>query len=361
MSLLLYVYVGYYLWLWLAAKLYKRPIHTHAYSPSISIIIAARNEENVLPRRIANLRRLLYDPALLQVIIASDGSTDRTSEILLQNRDYAIPVILERHEGKASALNEAVRLATGEILVFFDVRQIIDPDAIQELVLPFSDPTVGAVSGSLLIDDETESGEHVFLGKYWHFEKEIRFYESVSGSSVGVTGAIYAIRRELYTAIPKGTLLDDVFIPMHVALKGKRVIFQPRAIARDTFSAQKGREFARKIRTLSGNFQLLTISPWLISPKNPILFRFVSHKLLRLLSPFLLIVILFTSAESDSPFYKAMFAIQVFFYICSALTSAIPSLRRSWPMALIYTFVTMNLAALIAFLRFATRRRSVWR
>jgi len=356
-----YTYVGYLAWLWLASQFSKRPLHTHPHCPSVTVIIAARNEVTALPGKIANLRRLRYDIGDLQIIIASDGSSDGTDQILSQNREHVVPIILETHQGKAVALNEAVNRATGEILVFFDVRQRIDVDAILELILPFSDLTVGAVSGALLIDDETETTDNAALGRYWRLERGIRALESISGSMVGATGAIYAIRRELYTPMPKGTILDDVFVPMHVALKGKRVIFQARAIARDTFSAQRGREFARKVRTLAGNFQLVKVAPWLITPQNPLLFRFISHKLLRLLSPFLLILILFTSALSDGLLYKAIFGLQVLFYFCSGLTTAFPGVKKLRFMALIHTFVALNLAALIAFLRFGTGRFSVWR
>jgi cellulose synthase/poly-beta-1,6-N-acetylglucosamine synthase-like glycosyltransferase len=355
-----YTYVGYLAWLWLASRFCKRLLHIHPHSPSVTIIIAARNEEVALPRKIENLRRLRYDSGP-QIIIVSDGSTDGTAQVLLGNSNYIVPVILREHQGKAAALNDAVSLATGEILVFFDVRQRIDADAILELVLPFSDLTVGAVSGSLLIEDEPESGPNAALGRYWHLEKGIRALESVSGSMVGATGAIYAIRRELYTYIPKGTILDDVFVPMHVALQGKRVLFQSRAIARDTFSAQKGTEFARKIRTLSGNFQLVRIAPWLITPRNPLLFRFISHKLLRLLSPFLLVLIFLISATSVGLFYQTIFGLQIVFYACSGLTALVPAARKLPAMALIHTFVTLNLAALVAFFRFASGRRSVWR
>ena len=162
-----------------------------------------------------------------------------------------------------------------------DARQIVDPDAVSELVSCFADPDVGAVSGELLL----ESASADALGIYWKIEKVVRKLESATGSVVGVTGAIYAIRRELYTEIPPGTILDDVFIPMNVARMGKRVVFQPSAIARDRLFNEKGKEFSRKVRTLTGNYQLLRLAPWLLSPSNPLLFRFISHKLLRLLVP----------------------------------------------------------------------------
>ena len=131
---------------------------------------------------------------------------------------------------------------------------------------------------------------------------------------VGVTGAIYAIRRELYTELPPGTILDDVWVPMQVARKGQRVVFQPSAIARDQVFSEKGKEFSRKIRTLTGNYQLLRLAPWLRSLRNPLLFRFVSHKMLRLLIPAMLILMLLASGSSVGSFYKGAFLLQILWY-----------------------------------------------
>jgi cellulose synthase/poly-beta-1,6-N-acetylglucosamine synthase-like glycosyltransferase len=355
-----YTYVGYFAWLNFAARVWKQPLRTHPSCPSVSVIIAARNEASGLRQRIANLLDLKYRSEQMQIIIASDGSTDATAEILAEHSDRILPIVLEQHQGKAAALNEAVKHAEGEILCFFDVRQRINHDAILELVQPFSDPTVGVVSGLLQIDHDMESGINAALEQYWQVETRIRILESASGSSVGATGAIYAIRRNLYTQLPHGTILDDVFIPMHAVLKGKRVIFEPRAIARDAFSEKRGREFSRKVRTLTGNYQLLKIAPWLITPRNPLLFRFVSHKVLRLLSPFLLILILFASAEADGVFYQFVFRLHILLYFCFALTAAIPATRRFRVLGLIHTFSSLNVAALVAFFRFVFGRSSTW-
>jgi len=338
----------------------RRPLHTYAHSPSVSIVVAARNEERLLEQRIANLLGLHYDRDRFQIIIASDGSTDSTASLLLQHKGQIQALILDDHQGKAVALNEAVKLASGDILIFFDVRQRIDENAILELVLPFSDPTVGAVSGSLEIEKTVRDGVHGALGRYWEIEKSIRALESVSGSCVGATGAIYAVRRELYTPMPRGTILDDVFIPMHVGLRRKRVIFHSKAIARDKFSQERSKEFTRKVRTLNGNLQLLALAPWLITHRNPLLFRFLSHKVLRLLSPILLIVLLVTSAGSNGEFYKGAFTIQVLFYLCAGLGGAFPRMRKTQVLGLIYTFVDLNLAALIALLRFVLVWRPEW-
>ena len=355
-----YAYFGYAVWLWLYARFKTPPIRSQSITPSVSIVIAARNEEANLPTKLANLRHLDYPRNLLQIVIASDGSTDRTPEILKEHSDEVLPVILEVSNGKASALNTAVAQATGEILVFLDARQTVDPNAISELVSCFADPDVGAVSGELLLESADGLPSSNALGIYWKIEKIVRKLESATGSVIGVTGAIYAIRRNLFQEIPPGTILDDVFVPMNVARARKRVIFQPTAIARDRLFTEKGKEFARKVRTLTGNYQLLRLSPWILSPANPLLFRFVSHKLLRLLVPLFLILMLIASAMLPTPFYRVIFGLQVLFYLGAACGTLSPAIRRFKPVAIASTFVMLNAAAVLAFYNFVTGRNRVW-
>jgi cellulose synthase/poly-beta-1,6-N-acetylglucosamine synthase-like glycosyltransferase len=176
-----------------------------------------------------------------------------------------------------------------------------------------------------------------------------------------VTGAIYAMRRELFAEIPAGTILDDVFVPMQVVRAGKRVIFQPSAIARDRIFAEPGKEFARKVRTLTGNYQLVQLAPWLLSARNPILFRFISHKLLRLVVPLCLAGMLVSAAAAPGEGYRVLFWLQVVFYAAAAIGALLPATKRLKPVAIANTFVMLNAAAVVAFYNFATRREGVWR
>ena len=359
LALTAYAYFGYAVLLSIWVSLRRQPIQKADYTPDVSILIAARNEEANLPSKLENLRMLNYPKARLEIVVASDGSTDRTAEILLEQPPPVVPILLEESGGKARALNAAVDRAKGEILVFLDARQSLEPNAIAELASCFADPTVGAVSGELLLEDSGVAS-HEGLGIYWKIEKMVRKLESASGSVVGVTGAIYAIRRELYCAIPPGTILDDVFVPMNVARQGKRVVFEPAAIARDRFFNEKGKEFSRKVRTLTGNYQLLQLAPWLLTPSNPLLFRFVSHKLLRLLIPIFLPLMLVASGVLGGPFYGAIFWLQVLFYVAAACGSLIPSAKRFKPVGIASTFVMLNAAAALAFYNFAAGRKKVW-
>jgi poly-beta-1,6-N-acetyl-D-glucosamine synthase len=360
LALIAYTYVGYLVLLALWVQIRRRPILKRESFPAVSIVIAVRNEEKNLPAKLQNLRELKYPLDKLQIVIASDGSTDRTVEILRQEAQHVTPVILGESNGKAKALNEAVKNARGEILVFLDARQMVDEQAITELVACFEDPEIGAVSGELLLETDSGIPSEEGLGIYWKIEKAVRKLESASGSVVGVTGAIYAIRRELYVEIPPGTILDDVFVPMNAARLGRRVVFEPAAIARDRLFSEKGKEFSRKVRTLTGNYQLLRLEPWLLSPANPLLFRFISHKLLRLLVPMLLILMLVTSAVAGGPFYRAMFWMQVLFYVLAVLGTVVPSVKQFKPVGIASTFVMLNAAAALAFYNFAAGRKRVW-
>ena len=256
--------------------------------------------------------------------------------------------------------------ARGEVLVFLDLRQGIDPDSITALVRNLADPTVGAVSGELLLLDEDGAPAGDALGLYWRIEKLLRNLESRTGSVVGVTGALYAIRRSLFAPLPAGLILDDVLVPMQVARTGHRVLFEPGAIARDRLFTERGKEFSRKVRTLTGNYQLLRLAPWLLAPRllsptgNPLFLRFVSHKLLRLLVPVFLCLMLVASAFAGGWFFHLAFALQLGFYLLALLGSLLPRLRHARPVGVAHTFVLLNFAATVALYNFLTGRDAVW-
>jgi biofilm PGA synthesis N-glycosyltransferase PgaC len=291
-------------------------------APGVSVVVAARNEARRLPERIHNLLASDYPLDRLQIIVASDGSTDDTAAALAPYRDR-VTLLLLPARGKAAALNAAVLHARHPILVFADARQRFAPDAIRRLVAAFSQPGVGAVSGELVIDCEEDEGaaEHSTIGDgvgaYWKYEKWIRRNEALVGSSIGVTGAIYAMRRWLWQPLPADAILDDVLGPMRIVQRGYRILFEPAARAFDRTASDATTELRRKTRTLAGNFQLLRYEPRLIIPgHNPVWLQFVSHKLARLLVPYALMVLLVSSAwlTPRSAFYTIAFAAQVMFY-----------------------------------------------
>jgi poly-beta-1,6-N-acetyl-D-glucosamine synthase len=199
------------------------------------------------------------------------------------------------------------------------------------------------------------------MGLYWQIEKRVRELEAASHSVVGATGALYAVRRELVPEVPPETILDDVFIPMTVARQRFRVVFEERARAWDRPDLGTQREFQRKVRTLTGNYQLLQLAPWLLRKENPLRFEFISHKLIRLVVPFALAVALLTSAFLPGPFYHAALWLQLGFYGLSMLGwtrwNLGPVSRLS---DAAYTFVALNTAALVAFANFVTGRKTIW-
>jgi len=285
----------------------------------VSVIIAARNEGRRLPGRIDNILASDYPRGHIQIIVASDGSTDDTVRALAPYRDR-ITLLQLPARGKAAALNAAVPHATHPILVFADARQRFAPDAIRRLVAAFSDPRVGAVSGELIIDCERDASQSTVgdgVGAYWKYEKWIRRHEAVLSSTVGVTGAIYAMRRWLWQPLPVDAILDDVLGPMRLVQRGYRVLFEPSARAYDRAASDASAEFRRKTRTLAGNFQLLRYEPRLLVPlRNRAWLQFVSHKLARLLVPYALIATFVTSAALawTSAIYAVALAGQIFFY-----------------------------------------------
>jgi biofilm PGA synthesis N-glycosyltransferase PgaC len=358
-----YTYAGYPVWLWVRSRLKPWPVQTGASEPFVSIVMVVRNEEKAVARKMENLLALDYPEQNAEIVVVSDGSTDGTEAILRDHaRNPRVHVVLNQlSRGKASGLNDALELAHGEVVVFTDVRQTVEGQGLRFLVQDFADPQVGCVSAELMLGDPTAGEKNRGMGLYWRIEKTIRDLESASGSVVGATGAFYGVRRELLQPIPPETLLDDVYIPMQVVKAGKRVIFEPKARAWDLPDQGTEREFARKVRTLSGNYQLLQLQPWLLTGENPIRFEFVSHKLLRLIVPFALLAALVACAMIPQPLYRAALALQLAFYALSLAGMAgmkLGPVARASDAA--FTFVVLNTAAVVAFANFVTGRKVAW-
>ncbi len=315
----LYVYVGYPALMAIWARLAPRPVRRLPITPRISIVIAARNEADTIDRRLANLLSLDYPRDAMQIVVVSDGSTDATADILA-SYGSSIDVILLPPGGKARALNAGVAAARHEVLVFADARQTFAPDALRALVEPFADRAVGGVSGELLLDCESGEGTSTIgegVGAYWRYEKWLRRQESLAGSTLGSTGAIHAIRRDLWKPLPPETILDDVLAPMDVVLAGARVVFEGRARAFDRAASNGSAEFARKTRTLAGNYQLVMLRPRLLLPfANPVWLQFVSHKLGRLVVPYALLGIFVSSIAlaAEERLFAAALGAQIVFY-----------------------------------------------
>ena len=278
-ALILYSYAGYPLLLLLRAALQRRTDRDRRpFEPTVTMLIVAHNEESVIEAKLKNCLSLDYPKDRLEVLVASDGSSDRTEAIVAGFADRGVRLLsLPGPRGKPAALNRAVAEGHGEILVLCDARQTLAPDSIRELVQHFADPRVGAVSGELHLGEADGAGRGVDL--YWKYEKLIRRTESQIDSTVGVTGALYALRKELFRPLDPRIILDDVAIPMDVVQAGLRVLFEPGARVFDRASNASDTEYRRKLRTLAGNYQLVFLEPWLLDPRrNRLWWQFVSHK-----------------------------------------------------------------------------------
>ena len=328
---ILYIYLGYPLLLAVWARLSPRPtrkarIDADRTWPSVSIIVAARNEAPRLPGRITNLLELHY-PGPRDIIVVSDGSTDGTVHTLrefLRAKGLGAPdvrVMEVPAGGKPLALNAGVAAATGDILVFADARQRFSANALVELVANFADDLVGGVTGELMLDCESSSGSDSTIadgvGLYWKYEKWLRRKESAIWSTLGATGAIYALRRSLWRPLAADTLLDDVLAPMRAVLLGSRIVVEERAVAYDRVPADAEAESRRKTRTLAGNYQILAKEWRLLVPiVNPVWLQYVSHKIGRLVVPWALLCA-FVSSAILAPlrwYYFAALTVQVGFY-----------------------------------------------
>jgi cellulose synthase/poly-beta-1,6-N-acetylglucosamine synthase-like glycosyltransferase len=352
-----YTYIGYPLVLLCAARMRGRPVRQSAFTGPVSIVVSACNEEGRIAARRDELVSLLAGSAIRgELLIVSDGSTDGTAQAAREGAGDCVKVIeLKQNVGKAAALSRACEAATGDVLVFADARQRWAPDALRRLLVNFGDGEVGGVSGELRLD--APPGTTAGVGLYWRYEKALRALESRVHSTVGVSGSICAVRRNLFRPMPAGTLLDDVYWPMDVVRQGFRVVHDPSACAFDRLPASPRDEFRRKVRTLSGNFQLLARMPLLLSPwHNPIWLQFISHKLLRLAVPWLLISMFVASALKPEPILAVLFVAQAVAYILAICGMSYRLASRSRLLSAAGSFLVLNAAAWMAFWVWASGR-----
>jgi|HubBroStandDraft_6_1064221.scaffolds.fasta_scaffold00396_17 cellulose synthase/poly-beta-1,6-N-acetylglucosamine synthase-like glycosyltransferase len=363
--LMLYTYAGYPFWIYLRSRLQSRPLRQGPILPTVSIILAVHNGAALLRQKVAHLLSLDYPQDRMEIEIVSDGSTDGTDDILKEFQDPRIKCFrCSEHSGKAAALNMGMQHATGEILLFLDIRPWIERHALQLLISNFEDPRVGCVTGELVLrDDRHDAGAQAVGGLYWRYEQWIRNCEAKVDSPLGVYGGFYAIRRKLASALPEGTILDDMLQPLGVIRQGYRSVLDLRARVYDIWPKNLRGEFHRKVRTLAGNFQLLQLAPWLLSGQNRLRFELISHKLMRLLVPALLAILLASSAllANHSLLYMGALASQIVFYILAALGSArnIPVLTRlAGPAS---AFCMLNAAVVVGFYKFLFTRGPLWK
>jgi poly-beta-1,6-N-acetyl-D-glucosamine synthase len=361
---ILYTYAGYPLIMWMLARFRPRPWKVAPVNPSVSIVLAVRNAVSLLPGKIEHLLSLDY-PSVQQIILVSDGSTDGTAGFLERVRDPRIEtVILPEHGGKAVAVNAGVQRARGDVILFVDIRPEIAPGAIQHLVNNFADGTVGCVSGNLKLRQEGHDAAAAAVGGlYWRYEQWIRTCEAVSDSPVGVYGGFYAIRRQLAVSQPPGIILDDMFQPLSIIRQGYRSVVDPDAFVFDMWPKKAQGEFNRKVRTLAGNFQLFRLAPWTLTTQNRVLFQLISHKVMRLIVPYLMALLLLSSVvlSHGSALYASLAVVQAFVWAI-----ALTALRYKLPLldqiaAPASALLVLNAAAVVGLYKFLFTPGPLWK
>lgn len=321
--------------------------------PNITVVVAVYNEQHRIINKIRNLQALDYDQDKLHILFVSDGSNDATNKLLTHEPKVELLSYPQRR-GKPYALNLALQKISSEIIVFTDVRQELTPYSLRYLVASLSQPNIGAVSGEL-VHWSTNNCIAEHIGLYWRYEKWIRKSESRFASTIGATGALYAIHRADYSPLAEDTLLDDFEIPLQIIRQGKRVLLDSRAIIYDELQKDATGERKRKIRTLTGNFQAFTRNTWLFSPrKNPIFLQFISHKVFRLLVPYAMLLLLISSLFTSGLFYKITLAAQLLFYLLSFIGFLLPYLKKYRLISFATVFIELNAAAVLALFNYLT-------
>jgi glycosyltransferase involved in cell wall biosynthesis len=349
-GLAFYVYAGYPLLLAVLRRVAKRPVAKKPIEPSVSLLVAAYNEADVIEAKIRNALALDYPADRLEIAIACDGPTDGTTAIAQRVASeigngrvhvFAYPV----NRGKLYALNDTIPQLTGDIVAFSDASSMLAPDAMRTLVANFADDHVGAASGVYRV----LRGEDATLGKqedfYWKYETYLKLAEADVGSILGCHGSLYAIRRALYPFPKPGTINDDYVIPMRILSRGYRVAYEPGAVAFEEAHEMGG--FSRRVRIMTGNVEQLREMRALVHPLRPgPLFFFLSHKAGRLVVPIAMLAMLVSNALLlDRPFYRMVFGLQLAFYalvLLGALVRLKPKMLR-----LPYYFCMINAAAFL--------------
>ena len=372
-ALIAYTYAGYPLLVWLLSR--RQAAHNPHQTlekdgnsapnslPAVSIVIAAYREESVILERLNNLAKLDYPSDKLEILIGCDGNLDLTGELVSSYNDDRIRLIqFEQRRGKASVLNDCVPEAQGEIIVFSDANTQMDPQCIKELVKHFQIESIGCVCGQLILEDQV-TGKNVD-GLYWRYENFLKHCENKLGAVLGVNGALYALRKILYTPIPSDTINDDFLIGMRIHLAGHQLIYDDRAFASEETAPTVQAEFQRRSRIGTGAFQSLKQLKGLLNPKYGYLaFAFWSHKLLRWFCPvFMAIALLANLCLLNNPIYQITLMAQGLFYLSALVGMKFVTGGRYLTFCrLPGMFVQMNLALALGLYHWLfTRQNGTW-
>ncbi len=355
MAMIAFIYAGYPALMFALSQVVRRPVRRDDITPRVSIIIAAYNEERDIEAKLINTLALDYPRDRMEIIVASDCSTDRTDEIV---RGFSRQgVILSRQPerlGKTAAQHRAVKVSSGEILVFSDATTMYEPDAIRKIVRSFADPEVGCVAGQLVYEDASSSAVGKGCRSYWGYEKFLKRCESHVGSLIGVSGCLYAVRRICHARLA-GDMIDDFVIATEIYLQSLRVVYEPEAIAVEDTNRRAKDEFRMRVRVIKQTMSALRRYRYVLNPFEHKMFAFqmLAHKALRYAIPFLLISALISSAwAADSVLWLRLALYGQLALYGAALAGWIGERLkiRLWPLAIPYYFALVNVASVVAFL-----------
>lgn len=362
---LFYIYCGYPLLLFVLSRVRPRQSATPSDAFSLSLIIAAHNEATGIRQKLEDTLRLDYPADKLQILVASDGSTDKTDEIVREFAPFGVQLVsIPSRAGKTQAQNIAVQYATNEVLVFSDATTLYEPRALQFLAGNYANPRVGAVSGRYQYFDPTESSPTAGGSvAFWSFENWIKAMQSRISTLSGCCGCIYSVRRSLYTVLAP-SVISDLVQPLHVLRQGFQVRFEDRALAWEETTTSSNDEFLMRVRVITRGMRGLLSVPTLLTPwESPwITLQLWSHKILRWFTPlFLLFVFLGSAVLIDHPEAQFIFLIQVFFYSAAILAALIPARSRPGFLNLPLYFCTMNAASLMSLIQLLEGRQfTLW-
>lgn len=369
LAVIAYAYAGFPCLVAGLAALRPRPrVRQAPVTPRVSMIIAAHDEADVIAARLDNAIAMDYPRHALEVIVASDGSTDATAAIAERHAADGVRVLRLPRAGKIAALNAAARVSTGDVLVFSDANTRVEPQALRALVRNFADPAVGGVVGHTGYAVPTE-GESSGLGEllYWRYDTWLKERESRAGSVVSAHGGLHAVRRELYSPPPDGAVTDDFAISTGVIAAGRRLVFERDARAWEDTATKSGQEYARRVRLMTRGLRAVAYRRALLNPFRHGAYAIVlfSHKVVRRLVPFALIALLAGSlaAAPASPLYRAAAGAQLAFYLLAGVGWLARSSRlgRARLLHIPFFLCMANAAALVAWLRFARGDRiALW-
>lgn len=358
----LYHYVAYPAGLMILASLRPPAVKATVDLPSVTLVIAAFNEERVIRQKLLNSLALDYPKGKLEVIVVADGSSDSTPDIVSEFSDQGVVSLFQpERRGKSHALNRAAAAARGEVLVFSDANNDFSANALRLLAEALADPTVGGVSGAKKIVENRDRAASAGDSLYWRYEAKIKVAESLLGGTVSADGEIFALRRNLYRPIPSQVINDDAFLTLAVVLQGYAVGYEQRATATEEGSISILEDFRVKVRMIAGGYQFLQMYWRELLGTGWFAFKFASHKILRWLMPCFLLTLLIVSAfRSAEAIYALLFGAQVAFYGVAALGGLVPGARTASRLVYVpFYFTTMNLAAMMGLVRFIRGKQTV--